>query len=69
MSAQRPIARRASVRLVTRLVQLTCPAAVRATVREERRAEYREKGSGFDAQATIPVQNERAELVSFTPGR
>jgi hypothetical protein len=43
--------------------------AVRATVREERRAEYREKGSGRDAQATIPVQNELAELVSFTPGR
>ena len=33
------------------------------------RAEYREKGSGLDAQATIPVQNERAELLSFTPGR
>jgi len=43
--------------------------AVRATVREERRAEYREKGSGRDAFANIPVQNELAELVSFTPGR
>jgi len=43
--------------------------AVRATVREERRAEYREKGSGRDAFANIPVQNEVAELVSFTPGR
>ena len=43
--------------------------AVRATVREERRAEYREKGSGRDALANIPVQNEVAELVSFTPGR
>lgn len=43
--------------------------AVRATVREERRAEYREKGSGPDAFASIPVQNERAELASFTPGR
>jgi len=43
--------------------------AVRATVREERRAEYREKGSGRDAFANIPVQNERAELLSFTPGR
>jgi hypothetical protein len=38
-------------------------------VREERRAEYREKGSGRDAFANIPVQNELAELVSFTPGR
>jgi hypothetical protein len=43
--------------------------AVRGTVREERRAEYREKGSGRDAFANIPVQNEVAVLVSFTPGR
>jgi hypothetical protein len=42
--------------------------AARATVREERRAQYREKGSGRDAFAWIPVQNEVAELVSFTPG-
>ena len=43
--------------------------AVRATVREERRAEYREKGSGRESFANFPVQNEVAELVSFTPGR
>ena len=42
--------------------------AVRATVREERRAQYREKGSRLDAMAAIPVQNEVALLTSFTPG-
>ena len=43
--------------------------AVRGVVREERRAQYREKGSGRDAFANLPVQNEIVELVSFTPGR
>ena len=43
--------------------------AVRATVREERHAEYREKGSGRESFANFPVQNEVAVLVSFTPGR
>jgi len=41
---------------------------VRATVREERRAEYREKGSGRESFANVPVQNEVAELLSFAPG-
>jgi hypothetical protein len=43
--------------------------AVRATVREDRRAEYREKGSGRDRSSVVPVQNEVAQLLAFTPGR
>jgi hypothetical protein len=42
---------------------------VRNLVREERRARYLEKGSGHDAAAWIPTQNEIAVLTSFTPGR
>ncbi|HEX4884604.1 MAG TPA: hypothetical protein VFX05_10735 [Casimicrobiaceae bacterium] len=42
---------------------------VRGFVREERRAQYREKGSGHDTFAWIPVQNEVALLTSFEPGR
>jgi hypothetical protein len=42
---------------------------VRGVVREERRAQYREKGSGHDTFAWIPVQSDVAQLVSFEPGR
>jgi hypothetical protein len=41
--------------------------AVRGVVREDRRAEYREKGSPLDAPRIS--QNEIVELESFTPGR
>ncbi len=41
--------------------------AVRATVREEKEAQYQEKSSKFD---TLPVRSQNAviELLSFTPG-
>ncbi len=42
--------------------------AVRGVVREEKRAQYREKGGGLDAGAVIFTQNALVELVSFTPG-
>ena len=42
--------------------------AVRGVVREERRAHYREKGSGIDPLVVFS-QNEVVELQSFTPGR
>lgn len=44
-------------------------AAVRNVVREERRAQYRERGSGRDGQPMVPAQNEVATLLAFTPGR
>ena len=42
--------------------------AVRGVVREERRAEYQEKGGDFDGGARIRTQNAVVELLSFTPG-
>jgi hypothetical protein len=42
---------------------------VRGVVREQRRAQYREKGSGRDMFANVPVQNEIVELLAFVPGR
>ena len=42
--------------------------AVKAAVREVRRADYLEKGSGKDAAARLPSQNALIELVSFTAG-
>jgi hypothetical protein len=42
--------------------------AVRGVVRAERRAEYRERGGGFDFVGRIPTQNAVVELLSFTPG-
>lgn len=44
-------------------------AAVRGVVREQRRAQYREKGSGRDASPYILSQNDIVELVAFTAGR
>jgi hypothetical protein len=41
--------------------------AVRGVVREERRAQYREKGNALDS-APMLAQNENVEFVSFTPG-
>ena len=42
--------------------------AVRGVVREERRAEYQEKGGDFDNGSKIRTQNAVIELLSFTPG-
>ena len=42
--------------------------AVRGVVREEKRAEYKEKGGDMDSGAQIRTQNALVELVSFTPG-
>ncbi|GIK86013.1 MAG: hypothetical protein BroJett026_14940 [Betaproteobacteria bacterium] len=42
--------------------------AVRGVVREERRGEYREKGSGRDGLAYVPAQREIVELLAFAPG-
>jgi hypothetical protein len=42
---------------------------VRGVVREQRRAQYREKGSGRDMFSNVPVQNEIVELLAFVPGR
>lgn len=44
-------------------------AAVRGAVREQRRAQYREKGGGRDANPYLPSQADIVELVAFTPGR
>ena len=52
-----------------RVLEMLVAEAARERAPTERRAEYREKGSGRDAFANIPVQNELAELLSFTPGR
>ena len=43
--------------------------AVGAPVREEKDAEYREKGDEFDGQGAIRAQHTLLELVSYTPGR
>ena len=42
--------------------------AVKAAVREVRRADYLEKGSGKDSAARLPSQNAVIELVSFSAG-
>ena len=42
--------------------------AVRGVVREEKRAQYTEKGSRADMGAQIRTQNAVVELLSFTPG-
>jgi hypothetical protein len=42
--------------------------AVRGVVREEKRAEYKEKGGDMDSGAQIRTQNALFELLSFTPG-
>lgn len=42
--------------------------AVKASVREVKRADYLEKGGGPDAGGRLPTQNALVELVSFTPG-
>jgi hypothetical protein len=42
--------------------------AVRGIVREEKEAQYREKGDALDGQATIRSQHAVLELVSFRPG-
>jgi len=43
--------------------------AVRGIVREEKEAQYREKGSPVDGIAAIRSQHAVLELVSFTPGQ
>ena len=43
--------------------------AVGATVREEKEAEYRERGDEMDGQGAIRAQHTLLELVSYTPGR
>jgi len=43
--------------------------AVRGTVREEKDAEYREKGDPMDGMASIRSQHATIELVQFTAGR
>lgn len=43
--------------------------AVGATVREEKDAEYREKGDAMDGQGNIRAQHTLLELVSYSPGR
>ena len=42
--------------------------AVRNVVREERRAQFRERGTGRDGSAYVQAQNEVATLLAFTPG-
>ncbi len=42
--------------------------AVRGVVREEKRAQYLERGGGLDFIGRIPTQNAVVELLSFTPG-
>lgn len=42
--------------------------AVKAVVREVRRADYLEKGGGPDSSGRVPAQNALIELVSFTAG-
>jgi hypothetical protein len=42
--------------------------AVKATIREVKRADYLERGTGPDSGARLPSQNALVELVSFTPG-
>jgi hypothetical protein len=43
--------------------------AVGAPVREEKDAEYREKGDELDAGGAIRAQHTLLELITFTPGR
>ena len=43
--------------------------AVGAPVREEKEAEYREKGDELDAGGAIRAQHTLLELITFTPGR
>jgi hypothetical protein len=43
--------------------------AVGASVREEKEAEYREKGEEMDGTGAIRAQHTLLELTSFTPGR
>ena len=42
--------------------------AVRGVVREEKRAQYLEKGGDYDSGGLIRTQNAVVELLSFTPG-
>lgn len=43
--------------------------AVRGVVREEKEAQYREKGGAMDGLASIRSQHALLELVAFTPGK
>ena len=43
--------------------------AVGATVREEKEAEYRERGDELDGSGAIRAQHTLLELTSYTPGR
>ncbi|HEY3583293.1 MAG TPA: hypothetical protein VGL90_02820, partial [Casimicrobiaceae bacterium] len=43
--------------------------AVGAPVREEKEAEYREKGDELDAGGAIRAQHTLLELITFAPGR
>ena len=43
--------------------------AVHGIVREEKEAEYREKGGALDGLASIRSQHALVELVAFTPGK
>lgn len=43
--------------------------AVRGVVREEKEAQYREKGGALDGLAAIRSQHALIELVAFTPGK
>jgi len=43
--------------------------AVGASVREEKDAEYLERGDEMDGSGTIRAQHTLLELVSYTPGR
>jgi len=43
--------------------------AVRGVVREEKDAQYREKGSGTEVGGVIRTQHGVLELISFTPGK
>jgi hypothetical protein len=42
---------------------------VGAAVREEKEAEYLERGDALDGIGTIRAQHTVLELVSYTPGR
>lgn len=42
--------------------------AVRGVVREEKRAQYLERGGDFELGGRIPTQNAVVELLSFAPG-
>ena len=43
--------------------------AVGAAVREEKDAEYLERGDRMDGQSAVRAQHTLLELVSYTPGR